>query len=295
MDNNTIFKGVIPAAGLGTRFLPATKAQPKEMLPVGDKPAIQHVIEEAVSGGLKNLLIVTGRGKRTIEDHFDRSFELEYYLEQSGRFAEADKIKDIANMALLYYVRQGQPKGLGDAIRCAKNFVGSSPFVVFLADDLFTKESYAINKMIELFKVKRCAILLVKELPLDQVSSYGVIDFEPTGDNDLLKVKGVVEKPSPGEAPSSYCVLGRYVFSHSIFKHLERLKPDKRGEIQLTDAISQLAKEEEVYALVFKGKRYDIGNKADYVRANIEYFLKDPEIYPKLSQLIKEIARDLIA
>lgn len=286
-----VTKVIMPAAGLGTRFLPATKAQPKEMLPIVDKPAIQYVLEEAVSAGLTNVLIITGRGKRAISDHFDRSFELEYYLEKAGKAKELQVIKEITELGHVHTIRQGEPAGLGHAILCATEHVGNDPFAVMLADDIMEQGSTLLPDMIDLFGRKSGSVLALREVPIDQISSYGCAAVE-VEDDGTLRITDVVEKPTPEEAPSNLAVMGRYVFTPGIFESLQRTGPGRNGEIQLTDGISDLMEREPVYGITFTSKHYDIGNKIDFLRATIEIALAREDLRHHVKKIIKEIVDD---
>jgi UTP--glucose-1-phosphate uridylyltransferase len=281
-------KAVIPAAGLGTRFLPATKAQPKEMLPLLDKPAIQYVVEEAVRAGLKDVLIVTGRGKRALEDHFDRSYELEAHLEQAGRFGEASRLRAIAEMARFHYVRQPVPTGLGAALACAADHVGEEPFGVLLADDVLDPESNVMSQLIQVFEETGGFVLALKEVPSEEISRYGVARVEE-GPSGHLRVVELVEKPTPSSAPSRLAVVGRYVFEASIFDYLSKTRPGKGGEIQLTDAIATAIGNVPVHAVVTTAERFDVGNKEDFVRANLILALRDPVLSPGIKAFLKEL------
>ena len=266
-------KAVIPAAGLGTRFLPATKAQPKEMLPVVDKPAIQYVVEEAVRSGIDDILIITGRGKKTIEDHFDRSVELEQDLHAKGKDSLLAEVLDLANLADIHYVRQGEALGLGHAVATARKHVGDQPFAVMLGDDIMDEHSTVLSEMIEAHAATgAAAVIACKHFPLEEISAYGSIAYEEVGER-LLKVLDIVEKPAPADAPSSWGVMGRYVFTPAIFDSIDRTKPGAGGEIQLTDAIGGLLPELGVYGYTFNEGRYDIGSKLDYLRATVELAL----------------------
>jgi UTP--glucose-1-phosphate uridylyltransferase len=260
-------KAVIPAAGLGTRFLPATKSQPKEMLPIVDKPAIQYVVEEAVRAGIQDLLIITGRGKRTIEDHFDRSFELEVRLENSGKDDELKEVRQISEMAMIHFIRQRDPRGLGDAVALAQPHVDAEPFAVLLGDDILT--SNALERMIEVYERYGRSVLAAREVPRSEINLYGAIEPEFVEDN-LARVLRLVEKPSPEEAPSNLASIGRYILTPEIFDALRETPPDRKGEIQLADAINLLAQQQTIYAYIFEGARYDIGKKLDYLRATVE-------------------------
>lgn len=262
-------KAVIPAAGLGTRFLPATKAQPKEMLPLIDKPAIQYVVEEAVRAGLDEILIVTGRGKRSIEDHFDRSLELEHFLESRGKFDELKLVREISEMAEIHYIRQKDPLGLGHAVSVAEAFVGGEPFVVLLGDDIMADHHPLLSEMLEIHQRYGRSVLAVTEVARGEVSLYGVAEVEWVEDR-LGRVLSLVEKPSPEEARSNLAVIGRYVLTPEIFDCLRETPPGRGGEIQLTDAIARLAEQQAVYAWTFEGGRFDVGNKLEYLIATIE-------------------------
>ena len=261
-------KVVIPAAGLGIRFLPATKAQPKEMLPVVDKPAIQYVVEEAVASGMTDIIIITGRGKRAIEDHFDKSYELEHKLRESGNSEALAEVQRIATMADIFYIRQKEQLGLGHAILCAKKHVGNEPFAVMLGDDIVVNERPCIGQLVEAFDEVKGSVVGVEQVPKSRIHRYGVIKAKRYKD-DLYKVEDLVEKPSPEEAPSDLAIIGRYVFHPEIFAFLEKIGPGKGGEYQLTDAMRLLCRKSGLYGLKFKGRRFDIGSKADWVRATI--------------------------
>ncbi len=284
-------KAVIPAAGLGTRFLPATKAQPKEMLPVVDKPAIQFVVEEAVRSGIDDILIITGRGKRSLEDHFDRNVELEAELRSKGKDAELDQILRLSDLADIHYVRQGEPLGLGHAVAVARKHVGQDPFVVLLGDDIMDDSSTVLAEMIAVHERTGSSVLSCKEFPPDQISHYGCVDYEPAGER-LLRVKGIIEKPDPSQAPSSWAVLGRYVFTPGIFDAIAQVKPGKGGEIQLTDAIGVLMATEEVLGYTFVDGRYDVGNKLDYLRATVELALARPDLGPDFRAWLATYVRE---
>ena len=288
---SSVTKAVIPAAGLGTRFLPATKAQPKEMLPIVDKPAIQYVVEEAVRAGIDDILIITGRGKRTLEDHFDRNFELEYYLEQRGKVHELEEIQALAEMADIHYVRQGEPLGLGHAVSVARKHVGDNPFVVLLGDDIMDRRSNVLQGMIDTYDQYGRSVIALCEFPIEQMSSYGCVKPEPVTDS-LVRVLDIVEKPQPSEAPSNLAVMGRYVFTPEIFDALEKVRPGVGGEIQLTDAIAILLTEQTVYGYTFTGGRYDIGKKLDYLRATVELGIDHPEIGPEFADFLRQFVKD---
>lgn len=266
-------KAIIPAAGLGTRFLPATKAQPKEMLPIVDKPTIQYIIEEAVASGIEEILIITGRNKKSIEDHFDKSVELEMELEKSGKKEMLELVRGISDMVDIHYIRQKEPRGLGHAINCAKSFVGNEPFAVMLGDDVVDSEVPCLKQLINCFNEYKTTILGVQTVEFDSVNKYGIIDGLPI-ENRVYKVKKLVEKPSVEEAPSNIAILGRYIITPQIFKILENTKPGKGNEIQLTDALETLIKSEAMYAYNFEGRRYDVGDKLGFLEATVEFALK---------------------
>jgi UTP--glucose-1-phosphate uridylyltransferase len=269
-----ITKAVIPAAGLGTRFLPATKAMPKEMLPVVDKPAIQYVVEEAVAAGLTDVLMITGRNKSALENHFDRVGELEATLEAKGDTARLEKVNYSTDLADMHYVRQGDPLGLGHAVLRAQNHVGRQPFAVLLGDDIIDSRDVLLSRMIEVQGERECNVIALLEVDPAQAELYGIATVEPTGDDDVVKVTGLVEKPAAGTAPSNLAIIGRYVLRPEIFDVLEKTAPGKGGEIQLTDALQVLAADESiaggVYGVVFRGRRYDTGDRLDYIKAIIQ-------------------------
>lgn len=271
-------KAIIPAAGLGTRFLPATKAQPKEMLPIVDKPTIQYIIEEAIASGIEEILIITGRNKKCIEDHFDKSVELELELEKNGKEELLELVRDISDMVDIHYIRQKEPRGLGHAIHCAKTFVGNEPFAVLLGDDVVdSKTKPCLKQLIDCFNEYNTTILGVQEVPEENISKYGVVDGIHIEGN-VYKVKDLVEKPSKEEAPSNIAILGRYIITPEIFNILENTAPGKGGEIQLTDALKTLISKEAMYAYNFEGKRYDVGDKLGFLQATIEFALKKDEL-----------------
>lgn len=285
-----VAKAVIPAAGLGTRFLPATKAQPKEMLPIVDKPAIQYVVEEAIDSGIDDIVIITGRGKRTLEDHFDRSFELEHYLEQSGKEELLKQIRAISEIGDIHYIRQKDPLGLGHAVAVARSHVAGNPFAVLLGDDICAEGSNLLRGMIEAFERYGRSVVAVMEVPIDEIEVYGVIEPEVV-DDTLLEVKSIVEKPPRSEAPSNLAVIGRYVFTPEIFDALAGTRPGKGGEIQLTDAISKLLEDQTVYAYLYEGTRYDLGKKEDWIKATVELALQRDDLAPKVAEFLASLAR----
>jgi UTP--glucose-1-phosphate uridylyltransferase len=293
MSGSSVTKAVIPAAGLGTRFLPATKAQPKEMLPVVDKPAIQYVVEEAVAAGIDDILIITGRGKRALEDHFDRNFELEHYLAERDKHDQLEEVQHLAELADIHYVRQGEPLGLGHAVSVARKHVGDNPFVVMLGDDIMDHRSTVLTDMIKAHDHYGRSVIALSEFPSEEISSYGCVDPEVISD-ELVQVRGIVEKPRPEDAPSNLAVMGRYVFTPQIFEALEGVKPGVGGEIQLTDAIAVLLGTQSVYGWVFKSGRYDIGKKIDYLRATVEMAAERDDLGPEFRAfLIDFVAKRL--
>jgi UTP--glucose-1-phosphate uridylyltransferase len=288
--SKSVTKAVIPAAGLGTRFLPATKAQPKEMLPVVDKPAIQYVVEEAVRAGITDILIITGRGKRSLEDHFDRNFELEYYLEQKGKVNDLGEVTALAEMADIHYVRQGEPLGLGHAVSVARKHVGDNPFAVMLGDDIMDRRSQVLEGMIRTYDQFGRSVIALKEFPREEISAYGCVKPEAMSDT-LVRVLDIVEKPQPAEAPSTMAVMGRYVFTPEIFEDLERVTPGVGGEIQLTDAISLLLGRQTVYGFLFDEGRYDIGKKIDYLRATVELAIDREDLGPEFRAFLIDVVQ----
>jgi len=270
-------KAIIPAAGLGTRFLPATKALPKEMLPIVDKPTIQYIIEEAVASGIEEILIITGRNKRAIEDHFDKSVELENELELHKKDELLALVRSISNMVNIYYIRQKEPKGLGHAISCAKTFVGNEPFAVMLGDDVVDSETPCLKQLMDCYNEYKTTILGVQEVPMAEVCKYGIVKGMHI-DERVYKVKDLIEKPKVEEAPSNVAILGRYIITPQIFEILEDTKPGKGGEIQLTDALRTLISHEAMYAYKFEGRRYDVGDKLGFLEATVEYALKREEL-----------------
>ncbi|MEU8518144.1 UTP--glucose-1-phosphate uridylyltransferase GalU [Streptomyces sp. NBC_01216] len=277
-------KAVIPAAGLGTRFLPATKATPKEMLPVVDKPAIQYVVEEAVSAGLPDVLMVTGRNKRPLEDHFDRNYELESALTRKGDEERLAKVQESSELATMHYVRQGDPRGLGHAVLCAAPHVGNEPFAVLLGDDLIDPRDPLLARMLEVLGQRGGSVIALMEVDPAQIHLYGCAAVAPTDDADVVRITGLVEKPEPAEAPSNYAVIGRYVLDPAVFGILQETEPGRGGEIQLTDALQKMAQDEDlggpVYGVVFKGRRYDTGDRGDYLRAIVRLACEREDLGP---------------
>ena len=283
-----IRKAIIPAAGLGTRFLPATKAQPKEMLPIVDKPAIQFIIEEAIASGIEEILIITGRNKRSIEDHFDRSLELEMQLKAQGKYDQLKMVEEISEVAI-HFIRQKEALGLGHAVLCAKQFVGYEPFAVMLGDDLVDADAPCLSQLIDVFNDFGGSVLGVQEVPADAVSNYGIVTPWAVKPN-VWQAMDLIEKPAKEEAPSRLAVLGRYILDPEIFGILEKTQPGRGGEIQLTDAIRVLAGQQAVYAYNFRGRRYDIGDKEGFLEATVEQALKRPELRDRfMKYLIKTI------
>ena len=288
-------KAVIPAAGLGTRFLPATKSSPKEMLPVVDKPAIQYVVEEAVRAGLTDILIITGRNKRAIEDHFDRNFELEHFLERSGKDELLKEVQFASDLADIHYVRQRDPLGLGHAVSVARHHVGNEPFAVLLADDLMIDDSALLRSMLDVHELQDRSCIAFSEVSAEEISSYGCIEPMPGTSRDgpalrdgVIEVRRVVEKPAPGEAPSNLAIIGRYVFTPEIFTMLDVIVPGRGGELQLTDAIAMLLHHESVFACNCGRGRYDVGQKIDFLRANVELALDRSDLGPAFGEWLRE-------
>ncbi|WP_054767481.1 UTP--glucose-1-phosphate uridylyltransferase GalU [Lysinibacillus parviboronicapiens] len=272
-------KAVIPAAGLGTRFLPATKAQPKEMLPIVDKPTIQYIVEEAVASGIEDIIIISGRNKRSIEDHFDTNYELEHTLEMKDKLDDLKEIEAISNLANIHYIRQKEAKGLGDAIYCAHRFIGDEPFAVLLGDIILQAHTPALKQLIDTYDREKVSVIGVQQVPMESVHKYGVIDPVTEVQNcKAIEVKGFIEKPSKEAAPSNYAIMGRYVLTPSIFEKLEATEPGAGGEIQLTDAIQLLNQEERVVAQDVLGQLYDIGSKIGFVQATIDFALQREDL-----------------
>lgn len=283
-------KAIIPAAGLGTRFLPATKAQPKEMLPIVDKPTIQYIVEEAVASGIEDIIIVTGRSKRAIEDHFDKSVELEAELEKHKKEEMLKIVRKISSMANIYYIRQKEPKGLGHAVLCAKTFIGNEPFAVLLGDDVVDAKTPCLKQLIKAYNDYKTTILGVQHVPENDVSKYGIVDGSVVGDR-IFSVRDLVEKPSLKKAPSNIAILGRYIITPDIFKILENTKSGKGGEIQLTDALRTMAAEKPIYAYNFEGRRYDVGNVMGFLQATVEFALKRDGLREEFTDYLKTIIK----
>lgn len=284
-------KAIIPAAGLGVRFLPATKAQPKEMLPIVDKPTIQYIVEEAIDSGIEDILIITGRNKRAIEDHFDRSLELELQLAKKGKTAQLELVRDIGRLADLYYVRQKEPLGLGHAIYCARQFIGGEPFAVLLGDDIMRSRVPCLKQLMELHEEVQSSVIAVMEVALEDVNKYGVLDAceERPG---VYKINDLVEKPSVEEAPSRLAVMGRYIIEPRIFDILAETGPGAGGEIQLTDALKVLCREQPMYGLAFEGKRYDVGDKLGYLQAMVEFALERPDLAAGFRVYLQSVCKE---
>ncbi|MFI5523936.1 UTP--glucose-1-phosphate uridylyltransferase GalU [Streptomyces platensis] len=283
-SHTRISKAVIPAAGLGTRFLPATKATPKEMLPVVDKPAIQYVVEEAAAAGLSDVLMVTGRNKRPLEDHFDRNYELEEALHRKGDESRLAKVQESSDLATMHYVRQGDPKGLGHAVLCAAPHVGDQPFAVLLGDDLIDPRDPLLQRMVEIQEQHGGSVIALMEVDPAQIHLYGCAAAAPTGDDDVVAVSDLVEKPDPAEAPSNLAIIGRYVLDPAVFEVLRKTAPGRGGEIQLTDALQALAADPSlggpVHGVIFKGRRYDTGDRGDYLRAIVRLACEREDLGP---------------
>lgn len=282
----TVKKAIIPAAGLGTRFLPVTKAMPKEMLPIVDKPTIQYIIEEAVESGIEDIIIVTGKGKRAIEDHFDHNFELEDNLVKKEKFDLLDKVKESTNVDI-HYIRQKEPKGLGHAVWVARKFIGNEPFAVMLGDDIVQAETPGLRQLIQQFEETQSSVVGVQQVPDSETSRYGIVD-PSTIEGRRYQVNNFVEKPAPGTAPSNLAIMGRYVFTPEIFDFLDRQHVGAGGEIQLTDAIQMLNEVQSVYAYDFEGKRFDVGEKLGFLTTNIEFALQNEEIRDELMAYLVE-------
>ena len=285
-----ITKAIIPAAGLGTRFLPATKAQPKEMLPIVDKPTIQYIVEEAVASGIEDIIIITGRNKRAIEDHFDYMPELESELYSKGKMDLRDELRAISDMVGIHYIRQKEPRGLGHAVYCANKFLRNEPFAVLLGDDIAVCERPALRQLMDVYEKYQSTVIGVNKVPIEDVSRYGVVDPDPSFSDGpgLMKLKGLVEKPPLEKAPSRYAVFGRYIITPAIFSILENTPPGAGGEIQLTDALVELAKQEDVYALDFVGKRYDVGQKLGFLRATVDFALMRDDLKDDFSAMLRQ-------
>lgn len=297
--HRTVRKAVLPAAGLGTRFLPATKATPKEMLPVVDRPAIQYVVQEAVDAGLDDMLVITGRSKRALEDHFDRVPTLEAQLAESGKDALLEAVQHASDLGDLHYLRQGDPKGLGHAVLRAKTHVGKEPFAVLLGDDLIDEKETLLKDMINVQESTGATVIALMEVPQESISAYGCADVTPVEGQDYVKVNRLVEKPKPEEAPSNLAIIGRYVLHPDVFEVLEHTEPGAGGEIQLTDAMQELAARDGegggVYGVIFRGRRYDTGDKLSYIKANITIASEREDLGPGLREWLVEFTKGLDA
>ncbi|REE96226.1 UTP--glucose-1-phosphate uridylyltransferase GalU [Thermomonospora umbrina] len=292
-DMRPVSKAVVPAAGLGTRFLPATKATPKEMLPIVDKPAIQYVVEEAVAAGLNDVLMITGRSKRSIEDHFDRAYELEEALGAKGDTERLAAVRESSDLATMHYVRQGDPRGLGHAVHCARQHVGDEPFAVLLGDDMIDERDALLTRMIEARARYGGSVVALMEVEPEQVSAYGCVAIEPTGEDDVVRITDLVEKPPIEEAPSRWIIIGRYVLDPAVFDVLEKTPPGRGGEIQLTDALLTLAGTPAeqgggVYGVLFRGRRYDTGNKLEYLRTLVQFASERADLAPEFMPWLRE-------
>lgn len=285
-------KAIIPAAGLGTRFLPATKAQPKEMLPIVDKPTIQYIIEEAIASGISEIIIVTGRSKRSIEDHFDKSVELELELEKNGKEELLKMVREISDMANIHYIRQKEPRGLGHAILTARHFVGNEPFAVLLGDDVVVAKQPCLSQMIDVYNEYKTSVLGVQKVAHEVVNKYGIVNCKEVDDR-VYKVRDLVEKPKIEDAPSDIAILGRYIITPAIFDYLETQDAGTGGEIQLTDALRRLAKDEAMYCYDFKGHRYDVGTKTGFLQANIEFALRNPEVADEMKEYLNALTSNM--
>ena len=286
-----IRKAIIPAAGLGTRFLPATKAQPKEMLPIVDKPTLQYIIEECVASGIEEILIITGRNKKSIEDHFDRSVELEMELEKAGKHEMLEMVREISDMVNIHFIRQKEPRGLGHAILCAKSFVGNEPFAVLLGDDVvYNDNKPCLKQLIDCYGEYKTSVLGVQKVADENVHKYGIVSGIQIEDR-VYKVKNLIEKPSVEEAPSNIAILGRYIITPKIFEILENTAPGKGNEIQLTDGLLKLIEEEAMYAYDFEGRRYDVGDKLGFLEATVEYAMRKDDLREAFREYLQSIIK----
>lgn len=292
--NAKVRKAVFPAAGLGTRFLPATKSIPKEMLPVVDKPLIQYGVEEAIDSGVKDIIIVTGRGKSSIEDHFDKSFELEQLLESKRKSEMLAMIRRISDIADVSYIRQKEALGLGHAVLRAKDLVGDEPFAVLLSDDVIASKTPCVRQLVDVYEKYSATVLALMEVPREQISAYGVVDAEPVSDGKfgdrLFKIRNTVEKPKAADAPSNLAIIGRYVLTPDIFVCVESIEPGSGGEIQLTDGLKHMLKSRPIYGLKFEGKRYDAGDKFGFLKATVEFALERDEFGPGFREYLKSLS-----
>ncbi len=284
-------KAVIPAAGLGTRFLPITKSSPKEMLPIIDRPAIQYVVEEAINSGIEDIVIVTGRGKEAIERYFDMAYELERVLEERGEMEKLQEVRRISEMASIFFVRQKMPLGLGHAIYVAKNHMGEESFAVLLGDDIIVADKPCIKQLREIHKKYGCSVVAVQEVEKEDVRKYGIVEGEEV-EKGVYRIERMIEKPSPEETASRNAIMGRYILTPAIFKCIERTEPGKKGEIQLTDALNLLLEKEDIYAYEFRGRRYDLGNKFDWLRINVEMAMQHDDFREKMRKFLQKILQD---
>ncbi|EHL15739.1 UTP--glucose-1-phosphate uridylyltransferase [Peptoanaerobacter stomatis] len=288
---NKVRKAIIPAAGLGTRFLPATKAQPKEMLPIVDKPTLQYIIEEAINSGIEEILIITGRNKKSIEDHFDKSIELEMELEKSGKQELLEMVRYIGDMINIQYIRQKEPRGLGHAILCAKSFINDEPFAVILGDDIVDAKKPCLKQLIDVYNEYNTTIIGVQKVDEKDVGKYGIVQGKYIDDRIYL-IKDLVEKPEVDKAPSNIAILGRYILKPDLFEILENQKPGKNNEIQLTDALKTLCERQAMYAYEFEGKRYDVGEKFGFLQATVEFALKNDELKEPFLNYLKDLIKE---
>lgn len=288
---NKVRKAIIPAAGLGTRFLPATKAQPKEMLPIVDKPTLQYIIEEAINSGIEEILIITGRNKKSIEDHFDKSIELEMELEKSGKQELLEMVRYIGDMINIQYIRQKEPRGLGHAILCAKSFINDEPFAVILGDDIVDAKKPCLKQLIDVYNEYNTTIIGVQKVDEKDVGKYGIVQ-EKYIDDRIYLIKDLVEKPEVDKAPSNIAILGRYILKPDLFEILENQKPGKNNEIQLTDALKTLCERQAMYAYEFEGKRYDVGEKFGFLQATVEFALKNDELKEPFLNYLKDLIKE---
>ncbi len=300
MPHKPVRKAIIPAAGWGTRFLPATKAQPKEMLPIVDKPSIQYIVEEAVASGIEDIIIVTGKNKRAIEDHFDRAMELEAVLREKGDYDLIQLVEDISNMVDIHFVRQKEARGLGHAVYCARKFVGDEPFAVLLGDDLIESRVPCLRQLLDVYEECGSTILAVQQVPLPDVKKYGIIDPADLEDvsaakavnRRLIRVRDLVEKPAVEDAPSRYAVIGRYIITPEIFDILGATPPGASGEIQLTDALRSLLRMQPIHAYLFEGVRYDVGDKLGFLKATVHFALERPELAASFGSFLMEVVQE---
>jgi UTP--glucose-1-phosphate uridylyltransferase len=291
ISRGKVRKAIFPAAGLGTRFLPATKASPKEMLPLVDKPMIQYVVEEAVAAGIEHIIMITGRGKRAIEDHFDKNVELEFYLEEKGKTKTLRAVEEISNLVSFVYVRQKEPLGLGHAVLCARDLIGNEPFAVMLGDDIIDAPVPALGQMLDVYNEHHASVLALQEVPEEKIHLYGVIKGDKV-DRGIYRIQHMVEKPPREEAPSNLAIIGRYILTPRVFEFLENQRRGVGGEIQLTSALQRLAEVEPVYGYCFDGKRYDAGSKIGFLQATVELGLKNSDLGPAFKEYLKDLDLD---